>query len=92
MQVRMYSKAERERLHPEGVDMRFGGGTHIMPPEAADRLAFGLVKRDHATGKWLRVQLAPVDERILIEGARDRERSEAAAVADRDRPTGNRLR
>ena len=71
------------RLHPPGVDMRFGGGAYLMRPEAADALTFGLVQLDRDTGMYRRVQLSPVDERMLIDQARDRERS---AVVDQPAP------
>jgi hypothetical protein len=65
--------------------MRFGGGTHLMPPEVAARLAYGLVELDRETGMYHRAQLAPVDERMIIEQAQAREMAEAAA-AGRDQP------
>ena len=80
MRVRMYSRAEVGRLHPAGVDMRFGGGAYLMHPEAADALTFGLVKLDHDTGMYRRVQLSPVDERMVIDQARDRERAQTVKV------------
>lgn len=64
--------------------MAFGGSIH-MSPEAADSLAYNLVRQDRASGMYQRVQLTPVDERMVIEEARARERANAA-VADKDRP------
>jgi hypothetical protein len=81
----MYSRAEREKLHPEGVDLVFGG-RFVMRPEQADSLAFGLVQFDRASGMYRRVQFSPVEERMLIESAQDRQRSEAS-IADRGQPT-----
>lgn len=79
MHVRTYPKAERERLYPEGRDMAFGGGTHFMRPEAAERLAYGLVKQDRPTGMYRRAQVAPVDERMIIENAKARAREQAGS-------------
>jgi hypothetical protein len=86
MNVKMYSAAARARLHAEGVDMVFGGGAYVMRPEQADALAFGLVQLDRATGKWRRVQLCPLEERMIISDARGREMVEASTT-DRDQPT-----
>ncbi|TAJ89439.1 hypothetical protein [Reyranella sp.] len=83
MRVRFYSGPERERLHPEGVDMPFGGGSFFIRPEAAATLAHGLVQRDRETGRYRRVQLTQCEERMIIEEARGR----AAAIVDRDEPT-----
>lgn len=77
MRIKMYSQDERERLHPEGLDMPFGGGAYFMRPETAEALAYGLVERDRASGCYRRVQLTEVDEREIIGRARDRERAKA---------------
>lgn len=82
MQVRFYSRAERERLHPAGVDMVFGGSTH-MHPESADGFAYGLVVLDRATGMYRRAQMTPVDERMIIAEARARQ---AAQTTQADMP------
>lgn len=63
--------------------MPFGGGAYFMRPEAAAALAYGLVQLDRATGSYRRVQLTPVDERMIIEEARDRA---SAAGAERNTP------
>lgn len=84
VQIKFYSRAERERLHPPGSTMAFGGSCH-MSPEAADSLAYNLVRLDRASGMYQRVQMTPVDERMVIEEARARERANAA-MANRDRP------
>ncbi len=84
MQVKLYRKAERERLHPPGSVMAFGGSCY-MSPESADNLAYNLVRLDRVSGMYQRVQMTPVDESMVIETARARERANAA-VADRDRP------
>jgi hypothetical protein len=90
VQVKFYSKPEREKLHPAGKDLRFGGA-FLMRPEAAARLAFGLVELDRASGMYRRCQLTPVDERMIIEHQRARESAEAAPE-ERSSPEGNKLR
>lgn len=77
MHVKMYSKSEREHLHPPGVDMVFGGGRFVMRPESAANLAYGLVTLDRASGSYRRAQLCAVEETMLLEQARAREQAEA---------------
>lgn len=84
MRLRMYSKAERERLHDAGQDMAFGG-MYFMHPEAAERLSYGLVQLDRPSGKYCRVQVASVEERMIIEEARERARG-AGAFDDQPAP------
>jgi hypothetical protein len=49
------------------------GGTYVLRPEQADELAYNLVRVDRASGSYRRVQLWPVDERMIISDARGRE-------------------
>ena len=41
MQIKLYSRAERERLHPAGSAMAFGGSCYRSPEAAADARGIG---------------------------------------------------
>jgi hypothetical protein len=90
VRVKFYSQSEMAKRHPPGLDMVFGGGAYTMRPEAAEQLAYGLVELDRPTGLYKRVQLSPVEERMLIEQAKSRQRAEAADHEPAHR--GNRMR
>ena len=60
---------------------RFLRSPYVLRPEQADTLAFGLVQRCRATGKFRRVQTCPLKERMIISEARARARRSGEMAA-----------